>query len=63
VNFIVGMGIEERKITWISWDNIYKSKEEDMLGIRHIDLFNKVLLVKWKWRLERCFRIMSLGET
>jgi len=34
-----GWGAEGRKITWSSWENVCKPKEEGDLGIRRIDLF------------------------
>ncbi|XP_058749365.1 uncharacterized protein LOC131622352 [Vicia villosa] len=45
-------GNEEKKcISWVSWANICKPKEEGGLGVKHMGLFNKALLCKWKWRI------------
>jgi len=38
---------KENKIIWISWDTIYKTKENDNLEIRDLKLFNVGLIGKW----------------
>ena len=50
-NFLWGWGHEGRKIAWIRWEIICKSKDEGGIGLKDIHLFNKALLAKWKWRL------------
>lgn len=39
------------RIHWIGWNNIYRSVALGGLGLKRIDEFNFVLLLKWKWRL------------
>jgi len=43
-----GWGKEKRTMSWVSWKNLCKPKEEGGLGIRDIRKFNIVLLAKWK---------------
>ncbi|XP_058784193.1 uncharacterized mitochondrial protein AtMg00310-like [Vicia villosa] len=38
-------------ISWISSNDICKSKEEGGMGIKHVGKFNKALLSKWPWRI------------
>jgi len=37
--------------SWVKWEIIYKSKDQEGLGIGDIEKFYIVLLTKWKWRL------------
>ncbi|GKU85336.1 hypothetical protein SLEP1_g16 [Rubroshorea leprosula] len=51
-NFLWGGGGEDkRKIAWVSWEKICREREEGGLGVRKVELFNRVLLGKWRWRL------------
>lgn len=46
-----GWGYDRRKITWVSWKIVCKSRDSGGLGIKDIECFNVALLGKWKWRL------------
>jgi len=48
--FLWGWDHEDRKIAWISWDNVCSPKELEGLGVRDINKFNEALITKWKWR-------------
>ena len=65
-------GQEERKIAWVNWETICKSKEEGGLEIKYLTRFNLTLVAKWIWRLGMKVRgygwillnlSMVLGET
>lgn len=40
-----------RSIHWVSWKVVCKSKEEGGLGIKDLEVFNRALLSKWRWRI------------
>jgi len=46
--FLWGVGVEQKKIAWISWESICLSKEKGGLGIRDLNKFNGALLGKWR---------------
>jgi len=48
--FLWGWGKEKRPISWVSWEDVCKPKEEGDLGIMDIQKFNYALLAKWRWR-------------
>jgi len=62
--FFWGGSADHRKISWVDWTSICRSKEVGGLGVRRIREFNVALLGKWCWRLleERdslWFRVLS----
>ena len=44
-------GDDQKHISWVSWENVCKPKEEGGLGIKDIRRFNCALLAKWKCRM------------
>ncbi|GKU86994.1 hypothetical protein SLEP1_g1457 [Rubroshorea leprosula] len=52
-NFLWGGGESKRKINWVSWDKVCKSKNEGGLGVKDLRNFNLALLGKWWSRLAR----------
>jgi len=51
-NVLWGWGSDGRKIVWVAWDKVCKSKEEGGLGIMNVRQFNLALMGKWIWRLK-----------
>jgi len=45
-------GSKGRKIAWVAWDKVCKSREEEGLNIINVRQFNLALLRKWIWRLK-----------
>jgi hypothetical protein len=44
-------GLEKkRKISWVNWDTVTKSRCDGGLGVRDLRRVNLSLLAKWKWR-------------
>jgi hypothetical protein len=50
-NFLWGGASGKKKIVWVKWSDICRSKERGGLGIRNLRLVNISLLAKWRWRL------------
>lgn len=50
-SFLWGGPSGERKVAWVKWEQVCKSKSEGGLGVKDIEAFNNALLLKWRWRL------------
>lgn len=50
-NFLWNNTGEKRNVHCISWTKICNNKEDEGLGVKDIGMFNKALLLKWKWRI------------
>jgi len=44
----LGWGKEKRPISWVSWGDVRKQKEESGMGIKDIKKLNCALLEKWR---------------
>ncbi|KAF1867730.1 hypothetical protein Lal_00050163 [Lupinus albus] len=50
-NFLWGGADGSRKINWVKWENVFKSKNDGGLGVKDISAFNISMLGKWNWRM------------
>lgn len=41
---------EKKKMNWVSWSKVCKSKDKGGLGVKSCEWFNLALLSKWSWR-------------
>jgi len=48
--FFFGGEGDLRKISWVNWDSVSRSKEDGGLGVKRLRQFNLSLLGKWCWR-------------
>nr|GEX60058.1 RNA-directed DNA polymerase, eukaryota [Tanacetum cinerariifolium] len=48
--FFNGIGQEDAKITWITWNKVLASKKRGGLGVSIFFALNQALLLKWVWR-------------
>lgn len=48
-NFFVGRELDEKKLTWISWNTVLASKKDGALGVSSLFSLNMALLFKWVW--------------
>ncbi|XP_071692041.1 uncharacterized protein [Rutidosis leptorrhynchoides] len=53
-HFLWGGTKDDRKIHWIKWDDVLKSKDKGGLGVVSFESLNKALLYKWRWRYVNC---------
>ncbi|MCH85046.1 RNA-directed DNA polymerase (Reverse transcriptase) [Trifolium medium] len=49
-NFLWSNSTNGRRVSWLSWDSVCSPKKLGGLGVKHMELFNMALIVKWRWR-------------
>jgi len=52
-------GADRKKVGWVKWEKICKSKCSESLGIKDIWFSTRYYFGKWKWRL--CTKKKGLG--
>ncbi|GJR42044.1 RNA-directed DNA polymerase, eukaryota [Tanacetum coccineum] len=48
-SFFLGADIDDRKISWISWNQVMAHKKNGGLGVNSLYALNHALLFKWLW--------------
>ena len=46
-----GRNEENKQISWVTWEDICKSKKRGGLGVKNLKDFKEALLGKWRWSL------------
>ena len=41
-----------KKYHLVSWDKIFRPKEQGFLGVMHLEVMNNCLISKWLWKLD-----------
>ncbi|KAJ0578957.1 putative reverse transcriptase zinc-binding domain-containing protein [Helianthus annuus] len=50
--FLWGGSAEERKLHWVAWDKVTRTKKCGGLGLSKLQIVNTSLLAKWGWRFK-----------
>lgn len=50
-DFLLHREENKKKVNWVSWKIICKSKHERILGVKDCETFNKALLSNWDWKV------------
>ncbi|KAJ0909970.1 putative reverse transcriptase zinc-binding domain-containing protein [Helianthus annuus] len=51
-DFVWGISDTRKKMRWVKWDSIQRSKKSGGLGVGRIRDFNLAMLTKWWWRFK-----------
>ncbi|KAJ0936462.1 putative RNA-directed DNA polymerase [Helianthus annuus] len=51
-NFLWAGSSEDKKLSWVAWDTVTKSKENGGLGVSRLKDVNFAILAKWAWRFQ-----------
>jgi hypothetical protein len=50
-DFLWGGVNGNKKLSWVKWKVVCREKKKGGLGVRDLEVVNKSLLLKWRWRL------------